>query len=287
MVAEAILRDVNPRACNCRQVLRRGDQRLVVKAGKWDCPSCGSDKKRALVDMTVEAFCRLLLTLTFEQPRAHRRGKSVVPQGYESCLRRTHVRSVTDRYGKTSLRWQTIPGCVHCCRRVSGMVHRFVKSVRRRWPEFEYLKVNEPHKSGATHLHWGVTGLPEDAQRTLQALWMAQQGGRQVDLRASSQAAPGGVGRYLGKYLAKRQDFRMAAGYRLWSRSRGFAPAVLMAWSTRWRQQHREAHPLPVDVVQVPVPDAVELRREGWAHPESDWLVSRVRWWAEAAPAPG
>lgn len=61
--------------CNCKRVVSRGDgtgaEFRVVKSRKWDCPSCGLDRKRTLAKMCSVAAVGRMLTLTIEQPRAH------------------------------------------------------------------------------------------------------------------------------------------------------------------------------------------------------------------------
>jgi hypothetical protein len=260
---------------------------MTVKAGLWDCPSCGLDKRRSLVQMCEDAGCDLMLTLTFEQPRSVVRGVRVVPPGFERCSEFTHVRWYVDTYGKGSFRWLRLSTCVYCCRKVSKMVDTFNKSVRRRWPDFEFLRVIEDHKSGAMHLHSGVVGVLgdlSDARDVLRSLWRAAGGGRQVDLAQRSSER---VGRYLGKYLGKTHDQRMAHGYRRWSRSRNFGGSVLMAWSQAWRRRRAAevavvlVPALVAPVVQVLDVDGPPLVRVGWVHPAISSVVTRVRLWPE------
>src|SRR4029453_10541761 len=81
-------------------------------------------------------------------------------------------------------------------------------------------------------------------------------------------ASSGGLGWYLGKYLAKRQDQRMARGYRRWTRARAFASSILM----RWRD--------PAVVPSTSAPQNVRLL--GWRHPFLPVMVANRVW--PAAP---
>lgn len=299
MVAEAIVRESAYLVCNCSMLVgvrrsagvvgaavmpRRDD--LRVRAGAWDCPSCGLDKRHALAEMVKAAGAWWLMTWTFEQPRAFDRdGVEVMPAEHALCRRSTHVYVHVDSRGRRSARWRTVSTCRPCMQRVSWMRHQMVKRIRRMFPEFGYLDVIEDHKNGALHLHFAVVGVPLDidqaaVQLELRRHWKDLGGGRQVDLKAPpGQQHAGALGWYLGKYLAKRQEQRMAQGHRRWGRSHGFASDVLMAWSQKWRERYAvERGAVERGAVERP---AVEVL--GWWHPILR-KVGRSRVWLDRAP---
>jgi hypothetical protein len=78
--------------CNCKRVVSRGDgpfaEYRVVRSRKWDCPSCGLDRKRTLAQMCSTASVARMLTLTIEQPRAHFHGAAPgeLPDGVQLAL---------------------------------------------------------------------------------------------------------------------------------------------------------------------------------------------------------
>ena len=272
MVAEAIVQERTPLWCNCRRVMRRGDQVLTVKARLWDCPSCGYDKRRTLRDMVAAEGSRWLLTLTYTQPPAYdAQGRPLTPPEHAQCDRSQHVYEYTSPRGHTSWRWRVLPSCSHCCRRRSSMMKKLVKRLRRLWgAQVGYLHVIEPQKNGALHLHLAMSGIPvvlarQDRVRVAKA-WQELGGGFSDFRPPPPGGSAGGMGWYLGKYLAKRQDHRMAAGFRRWSRSGRFAAALRMRW------------------IDPNVPPAVaprqgeEIKAVGWRHPFTS-LTSLTRVW--------
>lgn len=259
-----------PLVCNCRMVLRRGVevQVLTVKARSWDCPSCGLDKRRTLRDMINLEECRWLLTLTYRQPHAvGPRGEDLTPEEHANCDRTSHVY----RYVDGTTRWRTMASCRHCCRRRSWMLRTLVKRLRRLWgPQFNYLAVVEDQKNGSMHLHLALSGVPDQLTRyqrvSVARSWTELGGGYSNFRPPPPNASPAALGWYLGKYLAKKQDQRMARGYRRWTRAAGFAAAIRMRW----------VDPL-VQAVNV-APAATKIKIVGWRHPTLP-VVSRTRVW--------
>jgi hypothetical protein len=289
--------------CNCRRVVSRGEEYRVVKGRRWDCPSCGLDRKRTLAQMCDTAGVQRMVTLTFDQPRVvyvgapspgllpGRMGATIsdgklapppehlevldvtaIPARHVRCDAATHI-YWNLRHG--GFRWRLLPSCVYCCSYVSACLRKWAKRMRRLWPDFQYLHVREVHKSGAMHLHVAVTGVPRVVTRRSAAggkvrdHWR-QAGGGFVDVGRHGEHAGGGAGWYVGKYLAKRQDDGgFARGYRRWSRSGEFAPLVRMVpkrdpdYDGGWAD------------------DGSPLRLGGWVHP--DGAEHRGRWWHETA----
>lgn len=237
--------------CNCSRVVFRGwsagdpgGEYRVVRGRRWDCPSCGLDRKRTLERMAAEAGADRIITLTFEQPKVRYVGAppgqlppnlvldlAERPERHASCNPDTHL-AWNERNG--GLRWRLLPSCSHCLRYVSSRIALLRKRIRRLHPDFQYLRVLEVHKSGSLHVHLAVTGLLPGVTRNslsgrrIRGAW-ADVGGGFVDLGKPSGMPGGAAGRYVGKYLAKRQDDGgVARGYRRWSRSALFAPEVRM-----------------------------------------------------------
>ncbi len=256
--------------CNCRMVMRRGAEVRTVKTRSWDCPSCGLDKRNRLAEMALKAATPekspRMLTMTFTQPRMDDDG--VIPDRHWDCDPSSHVYEYRQKDGTTSLRWRLISTCPHCCRYVTGVMVRFRKRLRRlHGDQVDYLWAREDHpKSGAIHLHSLWVGLPatitrsNNAGRRLKAAWQ-EAGGGWLDLGYADAAAQGRrVGWYIGKYLAKRHDQKMAKGFRRWSRTKGFAPEVLMqprfGPPVPWLSPHADAevvgfvHPISSDVLR-------------------------------------
>lgn len=257
--------------CTCRLVLEvDGDERRV-KARSWDCPSCGRDKRNTLATMVSAALAERLITFTLPQPHAvDEDGCPVTPDGFGDCDWATHVY----RYRDGSLRWRTLSTCSHCCARVSRMMRLQLKRARRQWPQAQVLWAREDHKSGSVHVHSAWVGLPAMGRRSRAGRrfkrWWSELGGGFVDLGAGGDSPRDArrVGWYIGKYLAKRHDQKMAPGYRRWSRSYGFAPEVRMP---RW---------VPEDG-HVP---AVTVRILGWEDPRTGEVCAERFWPPEPRP---
>jgi hypothetical protein len=269
--------------CNCRRVIGRvspgGDpyaEYRVVKARKWDCPSCGLDRKRKLVEMCGAARVTRIVTLTFPQPQLVILPSLdwLVPAGFERCNPADHWSPhATDG----TIRWLTVGSCEWCCRRVSRQLRLWRDRLRRRWPGFQYLHVKEQHKSGALHLHLAVFGVPAYITRTSRAglfvkgSW-AEVGGGFVDVgRHGVDDTGAAAGWYVGKYLAKRQDHPMAKGFRRWTRSQLFAPEILMV--PRWSPADDWADP------------AAPIKLGGWL--DGHGVERRWRWWPDGADGAG
>jgi hypothetical protein len=249
--------------CNCRRVVGRampGDREhaewRVVKSRRWDCPSCGLDRKRLLASMCAEGGVTRMVTLTFDQPRVpgsltacaredHRAcppGHEVLPVEAHRPARHRHCDwsshgywHVPQKAGRSAgWRWKVTPSCRHCCRWVSGALERWVKRLRRRWPDVQYLQAREVHKSGALHVHVAVRGLPAGVTRksksglVLKGAWQGVGGGF-CDVGRHGENAGSDAGFYVGKYLAKAHTDTFARGYRRWSRSGDLAPHVRMS----------------------------------------------------------
>jgi hypothetical protein len=251
-------------------VRRSTGEGLTVKARAWDCPSCGLDKKRKIAAMCAVADPAWLVTLTLELHRAvGLDGQVVTPDRHARCDRYSHVAEFTDRKGRRSLRWRVLASCPHCQAWLSGRIEAWRKRMRRRWPDFQYLWSRENHESGSVHVHLAVVGLPTVLRRAERAAikhaWSALGTGF-LDLSKRSARAGDRLGWYLGKYIAKRQDQRVARGYRRWSRTRAFAAAVRMT----------DPWPGPAD--RAASADPPEL--VGWLDPWSG-EVARVRAWPD------
>lgn len=225
-------------ACNCAMVVRKGLEVRTIRTRSWDCPSCGLDKRNRIAEMAQSAGTPdrhpRMLTMTFSQPRQEDDG--VVPDRHADCDPSSHLYEYRQADGKITLRWRLLSTCPHCCRYVSAVMVKFRKRLRRMYgDQVDYLWAREDHpKSGAIHLHSLWVGLPQGiarnnrAGRRIKAAY-AEAGGGLLDLGYADADAQGRrVGWYIGKYLAKRHDQRMAKGFRRWSRTRGFAPEVLM-----------------------------------------------------------
>lgn len=292
-----------PLICNCRRVVSRGDgeavEYRVVKSRKWDCPSCGLDRKRTMAEMCRVAGAVRIVTLTLEQPRVVWQGSPeaghlpaagqavlrdgllmpdwsnleldsrFVPARHQDCDPVTHV-AWNPRHG--GFRWRVIPECARCLAHLSKMLERWVKRMRRAHPGFDYLHAREVHKSGAVHLHVAVVGIRRavtgrsQAGQHIKRMWR-EVGGGMVDVGRPGDNTGADAGWYVGKYLAKEHTNTFARGYRRWSRSRAFAPEVRMT-------------PPPRD----PADDggwydpAAPLRLGGWVHPdgtEHRWRYTR------------
>lgn len=169
-------------------------------------------------------------TFTLPQPHAvDLDGCPVTPPEFSDCDWYSHVYEYKDG----TLRWRTLSTCSLCCRRVARMMDTLTKWARRRWPAAQRLWVREDHKSGALHVHSAWAGVPYVARKSRNARRIREQwahlGGGFVDFGKQDSSRDGSrMGWYIGKYLAKSHDRRMARGYRRWSRSRGFAPEVVM-----------------------------------------------------------
>jgi hypothetical protein len=166
-------------------------------------------------------------------------------------------------------------------KRVSLWRRLFVLRVRRIFPAFHYLDVIEDHKNGSYHLHFAVTGVPRDVDPKLTGHvigrhWYALGGGR-VDMAAPpGRDHAGAMGWYLGKYLAKRQEQRMARGHRRWGRSGGFAPEVVMAWSQKWRKRFGDERSAAAQA---------QARAEAESNPRADSVCGVVGWWHPLLPS--
>lgn len=231
--------------------LRRGPEEVTVRARTWDCPSCGQDKRRKIADMCLLASPKVMFTATFPQPHyvdppqagdprdlpplayvglVGEQRDSGVPPRHAKCDSQTHVYTYRDG----TRRWRVMAECEHCCRYVTATLSAWRKRVRRRFgDQVDYLWAREDHPiSGALHVHMAVSGLPPMSKSSRSARWMKRQwqelSGGFADVSARSSQTGGGVGWYLGKYLAKRQDQSMAKGFRRWSRTRDFAPEIRM-----------------------------------------------------------
>jgi len=214
--------------CDCTVSLARSDGASVrVRSRRWDCPSCGLDKARTLREMVITANVERLFVLTFSQPVAG----PVQPARHSDCEASTHL--YLDRFGVW--RWRMLESCPHCCRFSSWALSKWRKSMRRRWPSFEMLWVREVKPlSGAFDVNVVVSGLPVMTRRgrsgkRVKSLWV-DVGGGFLDLgdNFSGSSSPGGLGRYVGKYLTKLAHRPMARGFRRWGRTQQFAPEVKM-----------------------------------------------------------
>lgn len=290
--------------CNCRRVVSRGDEYRVVKSRKWDCPSCGLDRKRTLARMCGIADARRIITLTLEQPRAvwvgweHTPGEAPAgvaahldnglivpgegwnkhqvhrPERHQHCDSSTHL-AWNARHG--GYRWRVIPECPHCLRWVSAALSRWIKRMRRLHPGLQYLHAREVHKSGGVHLHVAVTGLAgpvtqRNAAGKLIAYHWRAVGGGFVHVGRNGEHAGEYAGWYVGKYLAKQHDNTFARGFRRWSRAADFAPAVRMGWTPPEDYDGGWHDPL------------APVKLHGWLHP--DGTEKRWRYWGFAADRP-
>lgn len=219
-----------PLVCTCRLSLERNGQPMTVVAHLWDCPSHGLDKRRKIAEMCAVAEPRAMWTFTLPQPHAvDDDGQAVTPDIHRDCDWYSHVYE----YADGTLRWRTLSSCPVCCRRVSKMMDTLTKWLRRRYPAAQRIWAREDHKNGALHIHSAWSGVPFIARKSraanrIREHW-ANLGGGFIDFgKQDSRKDSARMGWYIGKYLAKSHDRRMARGYRRWSRSVGFAPEVRM-----------------------------------------------------------
>jgi hypothetical protein len=254
-------------------VRRSTGEVLTVKARAWDCPSCGLDKKRKIAAMCAVADPAWLVTLTVAVlPAVDGDGLEVTPDRHARCDRYSHVAEYFDpKTGRSrGLRWRVLASCPHCSAWLSGRIAAWRKRMRRMYgADFQYLWSREDHQSGSIHVHLAVIGLPKVLRRAerdaIKRAWSSLGTGF-LDLSKRSARAADRLGWYLGKYIAKRQDQRMARGYRRWSRTRAFAAAVRMT----------DPWPAPAD--RAASADPPEL--VGWLDP-STGEVARVRAWPD------
>lgn len=258
----------------------------MVKSRRWDCPSCGLDRKRTLAQMCVSASASRIVTLTFEQPKVQLVGAAPgqlrgdlawefasIPARHEHCDPATHI-AWNERNG--GFRWRVIPDCKICCRWVSHRLELFTKRMRRRWPSWTYLQVREVHKSGAVHLHLAVAGCPASMTRKsraagyVRAAW-AEVGGGFVDVGRHGDHAGSDAGWYVGKYLTKQTDIRFARGFRRWSRAGSFAPELTMVPRRDPEKDGGWSDPFaPVVVGGWVHQDGQERRWRDWVLPRPD-----------------
>jgi hypothetical protein len=223
--------------------------------------------------MCVQATADRMWTLTFTQPDA----ALGTPERHRHCLPETHLY----RYQDGTVKWRLVETCPHCCAYATAALTKLVKRTRRRWPTFQYLRITEVKpRSGAFDLNLAVTGIPPMTRKTragrlVKQMWL-ESGGGFMDLgEPRAHHSPGAAGRYIGKYLTKHSRRRMARGYRRWSRSRGFAPDVVM-----------DPYVKPDSPKPPPIPwvgtDCIPGRRPrpwafiGWVDPETK-RTSRTR----------
>jgi len=211
--------------------------------------------------MCVDAGAYRLFVLTFTQP--HYEPSEQPPARHRNCHPSTHVYEYKDG----SLRWRMVETCPHCCAYSSWCWSKFRKALRRRWPAFNALQLREiKPKSGAFDINLAVIGLPPFAEksrpaRLIRQLWVQAGGGRMsVGNATPKNSSAGALGRYIGKYLTKLAHRPLAKGYRRWSRTKGFAPDVLMAPARQ--------------------PTGVDHAWLGFVHPETlEVLPHGVRWY--------
>jgi hypothetical protein len=155
----------------------------------------------------------------------------VVPSRHLRCLRSTHVRDFGNGKG---LFWTVQADCPSCLRDDSARFVKFRKRFQRRYPGASFLVVREATKLGVLHLHLVIVGLPfvirpkSRVEARLRECWAGVGGGYiRVTLKRGSSGRR--VGRYVAKYASKSLGrTRSARRYRMWRRSRDFAPEVKM-----------------------------------------------------------
>jgi hypothetical protein len=208
-----------------------------------------------------------LVTLTFTQPDA----SGPIPDRHALCDPRTHIYQNADG----SYRWRVMSRCEHCCRYVSEMQTKWRKRLRRRFGDhLQFIRAYEDHPtSGALHIHYGVVGLPLyfDRKKSPEALaikqhWYDVDGGW-VDLSPRHSRHGEALGHYLGKYIAKRHDNKIARAFRRWSRTAGFAPEISM-----------RVLPPPDWVPTVWLEPHADIEHIGWQHPETRETVPDRVW---------
>jgi hypothetical protein len=221
--------DLRRLVCNC--AVRLVDEDGVIKtvrSRRWDCPSCGRDKANKIREMCVVAGSYRMFTLTFDQPLYT--PESSPPERHRNCHPSSHVYTYRDG----TERWRMLETCSHCCAYAAWCWSKFRKAMRRQWPTFEGLQLKEIQpKSGSFTINLAVIGLPpfpvkSRAARRVRAMWVQSGGGRMHLGFQSPKNSPGALGRYIGKYLTKLAHRPLAKGYRRWTRTRGFAPDVVM-----------------------------------------------------------
>lgn len=113
-----------------------------------------------------------------------------------------------------------------------AILAEFVRTVKKRFPAFEYVAVPELHKSGGLHFHLAIKGkFPAASFRTLwhrairrkdpDACWEDSPGN--VDFKFSRGGSVRDMARYLTKYITKQFDQGDLFSHRF-SRSKGIKP---------------------------------------------------------------
>ena len=97
---------------------------------------------------------------------------------------------------------------------VSRLWDIFSKSLKRRFPNFAYIKVLEFHASGYPHLHIILNEyIP---QRLASALWSSRGGGKIVDIRAIKTTQ---IANYVSSYLSHKDKKHHARDYQFYDNS--------------------------------------------------------------------
>lgn len=231
-----------PLVCTCSvDVVDRltGDV-IRVRGARWDCPSCGANKRAALTEMVESAAAvsggrYSFLTMTYAPVMDWVWGVSVPPVGHYFFDIERHVVWVIHRNGTGRWVWRVMADCGVCLRRDTASFIRWRKRIQRRWPTAVFLVVREAHKDGALHLHVIVAGMPfvirprSRAERLAREHWVSVGGGRQLDASVGKRGSPRRAGRYVAKYASKALGVtKSARRFRLWRRSRGFGSEVRM-----------------------------------------------------------
>lgn len=175
--------DVCPRSQSLECTLATTGERALFLAPckTWSCPYCSFRKRQQFYAQLIAGKPSRFLTLTLD---------------------RSHYATPRDAYQESSTQ-----------------VSRLAQKLRRRYGEFEYVRVNEPHKSGYPHFHLGVRS-PYIPWQVVRQDWHRLTRAKVTDIRKIEE--PEAAARYLSKYLTKTEELGYTA--RRVSFSRGFLP---------------------------------------------------------------
>ncbi len=96
------------------------------------------------------------------------------------------------------------------------------KAMRKKWGDFYYLRVVEPHRDGYPHFHTLIVGhaiAPKEVLEQIRRLWTDKYGMGNVDIQVLKRGLGAGIN-YITKYLTK--DLKpITKGSRVFTASRG------------------------------------------------------------------
>ena len=178
---------------------------IAITCGRWGCTVCGTLKARRLAARTRDARPSKLITLTVN-PACHE-----TPRAAYDHTRRA--------------------------------LAELSKRIRKRTPEFEYLRVLELTRQGWPHYHL-VARCNFISQSWLSTNWADLSGAKIVDVRQIKKGRR--VFNYVMKYLLKQKYIHWTN--RRCSVSRNFFPKEDEANNRTWKLDSQRIHKIPPDV---------------------------------------